>query len=419
MSASEDGVAPAAGAREGDRRPVVLSVSLSPAFGGAERSQLDLLTALPAAGWRAVLTCPEGPYADEARRLGVDTLTLPWRHVRNVSDRSSGRKRYRLGAVAAALTATLVNAGRLWTVARRVRADVVHSNSLPSHLFVALGGRLARTPVVWHLREIVSPGRGRRVLSRVSRLVATPVAISRAVAASLDNPRTVVVTDPVTPPQSWPAPAFTVPRPAVGYLGRLDPQKGVEDVLALAGALPSVSVAVVGSPMFAPEGYERRLRGLARDTAADRVHFVGSTSTPWEALAAVDVLVVPSRLEPWGRVAAEAQLAGVPVVVAAAGGLVEIVTDEVDGLHYAPGDVDALRRQVERLLTDAALRERLVSAGRRRLAAYSRGTHAHAVAAVFHAAVSGTTPARRRAATPYAGTPVPPADKPFEEESPS
>ena len=78
----------------------------------------------------------------------------------------------------------------------------------------------------------------------------------------------------------------------------------------------------------------------------------------------MDVLAVPSRMEPFGRVAAEGQLAGVPVVAADAGGLPDAITDGVDGLLFPVGDVAALTAAVRRVLDEPDLRDALTAAGR-------------------------------------------------------
>jgi glycogen(starch) synthase len=74
-----------------------------------------------------------------------------------------------------------------------------------------------------------------------------------------------------------------------------------------------------------------------------------------------DLCVVPSIYEPFGLVALEAMASGCPCIVADTGGLREIVPeDERVGLRFNGGDPEHLAVMVERLLTDDALRERLV-----------------------------------------------------------
>ena len=77
------------------------------------------------------------------------------------------------------------------------------------------------------------------------------------------------------------------------------------------------------------------------------------------------IVVVPSRWpEPFGLVTVEAMLAGCAVVASRHGGSVEIIEDGVTGLLVPPGDVAALAAAVERLATDAVLREKLGSRAR-------------------------------------------------------
>lgn len=75
-----------------------------------------------------------------------------------------------------------------------------------------------------------------------------------------------------------------------------------------------------------------------------------------------DLCVVPSLYEPFGLVALEAMASGCPCIVADTGGLREVVPagDRV-GLRFNGGDAEHLGVMIERMLTDADLRERLVA----------------------------------------------------------
>jgi glycosyltransferase involved in cell wall biosynthesis len=70
--------------------------------------------------------------------------------------------------------------------------------------------------------------------------------------------------------------------------------------------------------------------------------------------------VVP---EPFGRVIVESMLARTPVVATRAGGAVEIVEDEVNGILVSPGDAEALAKVIYDLLTDPHKANALVEAG--------------------------------------------------------
>jgi glycogen(starch) synthase len=74
-----------------------------------------------------------------------------------------------------------------------------------------------------------------------------------------------------------------------------------------------------------------------------------------------DLCVVPSLYEPFGLVALEAMASGCPCIVADTGGLREVVpAGERVGLRFNGGDAEHLGVMIERLLTDAELRDRLV-----------------------------------------------------------
>jgi glycosyltransferase involved in cell wall biosynthesis len=133
--------------------------------------------------------------------------------------------------------------------------------------------------------------------------------------------------------------------PHVLFVGRLSPEKGIEEFLAATEGLPRV---VVGAgPVLVPES-------------------VGAVS-PSELGAYYEraaVVAVPSRREGYGMVAREAMAHGRPVVATAVGGLADAVEHEVNGLVVPVRDVAALRAAIERLLGDAELRARLGRAAR-------------------------------------------------------
>jgi glycosyltransferase involved in cell wall biosynthesis len=90
------------------------------------------------------------------------------------------------------------------------------------------------------------------------------------------------------------------------------------------------------------------------------VTFVGFTEHVERELAGLDILVHASVVpEPFGQVVVEGMAAGLAVIASAAGGPLEIITPELDGLLAPPGDVAALAASLRRLSGDAALRERL------------------------------------------------------------
>ena len=74
-----------------------------------------------------------------------------------------------------------------------------------------------------------------------------------------------------------------------------------------------------------------------------------------------DLTVVPSIFEPFGLVALEAMASGCPCIVANTGGLREVVPNDEVGLRFETRSAASLAETVERVLTDDALRDRLVA----------------------------------------------------------
>ncbi len=132
--------------------------------------------------------------------------------------------------------------------------------------------------------------------------------------------------------------------------------------------------------------YEPVLRRLADDVGAGRVvTFAGHLEVDDLAalFSAADAVVVPSRYEPFGLVALEAQAAGAPLVVARTGGLADAVEDDVTGRVVAPGDVDRLAEVLATLLRDPATARRLAEAGRRAAGARPWSAVAQALEPVY------------------------------------
>jgi glycogen synthase len=96
-----------------------------------------------------------------------------------------------------------------------------------------------------------------------------------------------------------------------------------------------------------------------------------------------DLTVVPSIYEPFGLVALEAMASGCPCLVADTGGLREVVPNEDVGLRFRARDPDSLSALAERLLTDRALRERLVAEASEHVLGFDWADVARQVAGVY------------------------------------
>jgi glycosyltransferase involved in cell wall biosynthesis len=244
-------------------------------------------------------------------------------------------------------------------------ADLVHAHWLPSGLPALATGRpfvlqlwgtdveLARR-LRWLFRPIV----------RRARLVVVASESLAEAARELGAREVRVIPSAVEIPERVGEPDEP---PHVLYVGRLSSEKGIEEFVA------------------ATEGLPRRIVGAGPVAVPEAVGFVPRTELGgWYERAAV--VCIPSRREGYGVVAREAMAHGRPVVASAVGGLLDAVEDGETGILVPAGDVAALRRAVERLLEDRALRARLGAAGRARaIEQWSRAAEAQALVAAYSA----------------------------------
>lgn len=352
--------------------PTVVVAHHTPDLYGSDLQLLESVSALVAGGFAVVVTVPhDGPLVPllQGRGARVDFLDIP------VLRRSLMNPR---GLVVLARD----SARGLWRAVRflrRHRAAAVYVNTLTIPIWL-LAARLARTPSLAHVHEAQDDGPRALRAALVAPLLladttvvnsgasvrsirdALPSAVRRATVVYNgipDAPETPSLPDPVAPG----TPARLV------QVGRLSPRKGTDVALEALAELTrrgrEVRLDVYGTVFEGYEWFEDQLRTRAsRDDLRDRVTFAGYVHPTWAALDAATVVLVPSRTEPFGNTAVEAQLAERPVVVSAVQGLTEIVSDGQTGLLVPPEDPMALADAVERLLDDPAFAARLASAAR-------------------------------------------------------
>lgn len=319
----------------------------------------------------------------ERSGVGVDRrLGVPGRSV------LSGRR----GRLAGLARAAPRLAHIAWNVGRHLdEHDVcwVHGHR---ELLLVLAARAGRNvPIVWHWHgpplslstEAEGAPAERRFTRVLARGCARVVAVSRfcaeqAVRLGVPEDRLTVVDNAVHLEEAAPRERPPLPPRADGQVILLVPcasiraHKGVHvAVQALRHLSPRHVLWITGDrgdPVAA--GYVAELRALAaRDGVAERVHFLGARTDVHQVMAEVDAVVVPSVWrEPFGLVAAEAQLVGAPLIVADRGALPDIADGGRAGLVVRAEDPAALAAAVDRLDKDRVLRAGLVDVARRRAA---------------------------------------------------
>lgn len=262
--------------------------------------------------------------------------------------------------------------GLLWHMARAVRRtvavaqqaglpyDVVHAHWwFPAGVsaWLARAGSRGMPPLVVtmhgsdvRLAQRIAPSHVvlRRVLGRARAVTAVSQWLARTAEALVPELRVRVAPMPVPVDRFAPPTDRDAPRDGVLFVGRLNTQKGVADLLdALAQTITPVRCALVGD-------------GPDRDALRARAESLGVTDRlTWHGPLAGDALpalyrraavtVMPSRDEGLGLVAVESQLCGTPVIGYDSGGLPDVVSPNAGGTLVAVGDIAGLAAAIDRI----------------------------------------------------------------------
>jgi starch synthase (maltosyl-transferring) len=330
-------------------------------IGGAEKAMANLVQRLDRRLWTPLVIAlsAEGELAEGIRQAGIDCECLgatPRRPLQAIS--------------------------RLIRTLRRFRPELVQSFLFHANIAARLAAPWARRPwVVGGLR--VAERRPWRqwhlILDRLTEHLATgSVCVSEGVRefslrkARLTPERLTVIRNGIDiGPYDR---ATAIPRTTLGIpegaelclaVGRLDPQKGIVDLVAAAEQV--ISNCPGWHLAFAGDGPCRGwlLEQLsARPGLQQRAHWLGSRRDIPGLLKAADMLVLASHWEGMPNVVLEAMAAGRPVVATAVEGTQELVIPGQTGWLVPPRDVEGLAKALMAAASDRELREAMGSASR-------------------------------------------------------
>ena len=177
--------------------------------------------------------------------------------------------------------------------------------------------------------------------------------------------------------------------PTILFAGRIQALKGLDVAIsAMAHMRTPAHLVIVGGPSGAAgEAEIAHLRALAEGLGViDRLHLI--PPQPHDQLArfyqAADLLVMPSRSETFGLVAAEAQACGLPVVASRIGGLPYVVADHKSGFLVEVGDEPGFAHAMERILSDSGLHAELSEGALLKSAEFSWKATADRLLELYH-----------------------------------
>jgi glycosyltransferase involved in cell wall biosynthesis len=357
--------------------------------GGAQNSLALLLKALPSQVEPRAVVFDDGTFAERIRSMGIPTDVV--RIGSSVA--SSTRERPRVDALAEVAS----GAYRIAKLLRAHRIEVVHSNTVKSHVVGASGAKLAGIPAVAHLRDILS-GVGRlTVRSALRAFTEERIAISKAVSAAFDLRKTTVIANPLDLSEYHRVLDRAEARrllhlpddgtPIVAIVGRINRWKGQDRFLravALANRTRPIYALIVGAPRFRDADFLPELQALVRALGLEaRVRFLDWVDDMRLVYSAIDLHVNASEREPFGRTTIESAAMGVPTVCFDDSGVSEWMIDGDSGIVVRAADESALASGIVRYSADEPFRLASGSAAEKWSRIFDSRAHASAVVEIL------------------------------------
>lgn len=370
----------------------VLYVDHTAMLGGGEIALLNLVKHLDHKKFTPVIALfSDGPLKPLLVEAGAEVhlLALDSSVVNTRKDTLGGKTLFRVVDV----YRTIRFIRRLARFMREQKIDLVHTNSLKADIIGGFAAKLARLPLLWHVRDRIDedylPSIVVKVFRRLARrlpdcVIANSAATlqtlskeklehSAAIHSGVDFDSRVSVVHDGTFERSDSGGGITSKSPLIGLVGRISPWKGQHIFLRAAAQVlekyPGTRFQIIGAALFDEAEYEKFVRDMVVTfKLTDAVEFTGFRNDVPQLISELDILVHASVVgEPFGQVVIEGMAAAKPVVATRGGGVPEIVIDGETGILVPMGDADSMAAAICRLLADPVAATEMGRRGRERV----------------------------------------------------
>ena len=347
----------------------ILYISPTSQIGGGEQSLLGLLKTIDRKRFIPLVLCPgEGPLMSEIKQHNIDTQSFSVPRLKSLN-----------------IVSIIQAAQQLMSIIEKEGVQLIHGNGSRVNLIGGIAGRLKGVPVIWHCRNLIVPGMvdWERIFLRLPSLIITnSYAVSKRFSSgSVVPPKVRVVyngvdieifSPKVNPVMIRDELKIGKEETLIGLIGRIGEGKGHKYFLQAAQLVTqscnNCRFLIVGDTIFGEgKSWKDDLIKLANDLKiSSRIIFTGYRSDVPHIMASLDILVLATEAEPFGRVLIEAMASGKPVVATNAGGVPEVVIDGKTGFLISPRSSQEMADAIVKLIKDSSLRNLMGEAGRQR-----------------------------------------------------
>lgn len=265
--------------------------------------------------------------------------------------------------------------------------DIVYSNGIKCHILSAILKRISTINVVWHLQDFFPHIPAVNLFLKLFG-VAPDLVIANSQNVLDDFNQHIpsgwkinserVVHNSVDPSEFLPALQIKSQPLVISLVAMLTPWKGqeifIEAIKLVKQSLPNENFEawIVGGEVYktaGESGYLEKLRSVISADGLDQTVFLKGLIEDVQSVYHRSEIVVhcSTKPEPFGRVIIEAMSSGCAVIASGAGGVIEIIDSEKNGLLVSPGRPRELADAIIKLITDANLRKQLGTAARQKV----------------------------------------------------
>jgi glycosyltransferase involved in cell wall biosynthesis len=308
---------------------------------GARRSLLSLTRGL-SPEFRPVVVCPgEGGVAAELKKHGIEVHVIPlyqWRKGKFFFHRYASLKKLR-------------------HFIREMKPAVIHCNEFYPLPYAHFAGTPGGVPIVTHIRLAITPRKIRNYhLSSARRIIVVSHSLADQLKGSGLEDRVRVVYNAVEPGDfavgdsdiDFRKELGLAPNTfLIGHIGSIEPRKRqhitLESLSKVVQKNTNVHVAIVGITRPEHKGYHQQLEDFVREKAlSDNVSFIPFRKDIASVYRALDLNILISAEEGFGRTIIESGYLGVPSVGSRVGGIPELIKDGETGQLIDLDDADSL-----------------------------------------------------------------------------
>lgn len=330
---------------------------------GARKSLLALVKGL-SENFEPIVVCPRmGPLTEELTRAKIKTEIIPlypWRKGKFFL------RRY-------------LSVWRLRKLLKRIAPQIIHCNEFYVMPYAVLASYNLNIPLVTHIRlDITQKQIQHYYLSRAERIIAVSRAMAEIFKPTPLYDRVTVIYNAVDEDE------FKVPvndenirrelgippsEVVVGQIGSIEARKRQQITLLAArkvlNEFPHITFVFIGDPRHGRLKYLEKLKMMAKNLQLeDKVHFLPFRRNIGQVYAGIDINLLISSEEGFGRTIIEAGYFGVPSIGTRVGGIPEIIEEDRTGYLVELDDVEQLSSAILRLATNREKRQQMGAAAR-------------------------------------------------------